>query len=55
MPKQNGTLTGTGRVMIQFQRLQTYVAEFSFILVLISEDRYLRILKHTTMSEENLI
>lgn len=55
MSKQNGIVRGTGRVMIKFQRLQTYVAEFSVILVLKSEDRYLRILKHPTKSEENLI
>lgn len=55
MSKQNGTLRGTGWIMIKFQGFQTYVAEFSVILVLKSEDRYLRILKHPTKSEENLI
>lgn len=40
--------------MIKFQGFQTYVAEFSVILVLKSEDRYLRILKHPTKSGENL-
>lgn len=54
MSKQNGTLRGTGWIMIKFQGFQTYVAEFSVILVLKSEDRYLRILKHPTKSEEIL-